>query len=151
MSLKKINFRELYIRSSLFERRALKKFLISIFDKELHGVETINIIFCTDVYLHSLNKRFLNHDYYTDTLSFLLSTPLTPIVGDIYISVDRVSENAKNLNILYKTELLRVIIHSCLHLCGYTDKPKKAFNKMYRVQEMYLKEWFVSRETSIGG
>ena len=150
MPLKKIFFREIDVRPFLLKRRALKKFIISIFAKELYEVDTINIIFCTDEYLLSLNKTFLNHDYYTDTLIFLLSTHSKPITGEIYISIDRVRANAKSLNILYKTELLRVIIHSCLHLCGYTDKPKQAFYKMCQVQERYLKEWLVSRETSIG-
>ena len=94
---------------------------------------------------------FLKHNYYTDTLTFLFSNPNDPIVGEIYLSVDRIKANAKTIKIPYQRELVRVIIHSCLHLCGYEDKPKKSFQIMDRIQEEYVKRWNVSRETQIGG
>lgn len=151
MPLKKINFRETQIKSLLINRRVLKTFLISLFERESYKIDVVDIIFCTDEFLLYLNKTFLNHDYYTDTLSFLLSSSHEPIRGEIYISIDRVKDNANLLNIPYKTELLRVIMHSCLHLCGYSDTSNKGSNKMQDLQERYLNEWFVSRETSIGG
>src|SRR5665647_1303851 len=130
-----IFFHEINIRSALLHRKDLKKFLISIFKKEGVEIKEIDIIFCTDEYLLSLNIGFLNHNYYTDTLSFILSNPEDPVIGDIYISIDRIRSNARDFKISYQNELCRVIIHSCLHLCGYSDKPKKASIKMAALQE----------------
>ena len=143
----KIYFHESNVRSSLLHRKDLKKFLLAVFKKERTRVERIDLIFCNDKYLFSLNKSFLNHDYKTDTLSFLLSDDKLPIIGDIYISIQRIRANSRDLNIAYKNELLRVIIHSCLHLCGYEDTPPASAVKMEIRQEHYLKQWLVSRET----
>lgn len=151
MSLNIIRFHEINIKSRLRQRRGLKKFLLTIFKKESILIKSVDVIFCTDEYLLSINKEFLNHDYYTDTLSFILSNSGNPIVGDIYISIDRIIANAKSLNFSYQNELYRVIIHSCLHLCGYLDNPKYAAVKMEILQEKYLKMYIVSRETQIGG
>jgi len=104
-------------------------------------VKRVDIIFCTDNYLLSLNKEFLKHNYFTDTMSFLLSNLNDPIIGELYLSIDRIRANAKDLKIFYQNELLRVIIHSCLHLCGYLDSPKSRAIKMESIQEEYLKEW----------
>ena len=117
------------------------------YKKEKKSVERVDVIFCNDEFLLSLNKRFLDHHYNTDTLSFLLSVIKQPISGELYLSIDRIRDNAKSLNIPYQTELLRVIIHSCLHLCGYDDKSRSARIKMEKLQESYLTLWFVSRET----
>lgn len=143
----KIYFHDSNVRSSLLHRKDLKKFLLAVFKQERRKVERIDIIFCNDKYLFSLNKSFLNHAYNTDTLSFLLSDDKLPIVGDIYISIQRIKVNAKDLNIKYKNELLRVIFHSCLHFCGFEDTPRAYAVKMETRQEHYLKEWIVSRET----
>ncbi|MDB5198507.1 MAG: metalloprotease ybeY [Chitinophagaceae bacterium] len=122
-----------------------------MFKKEKKEVDRIDIIFCTDKYLLHLNKKYLNHNYYTDTLTFLLSSSNKSITGEIYISIERIRANAKSLKILPRLELIRVIIHSCLHLCGYLDKPQREFLKMEKIQEAYLQQWGVSRETQIGG
>ena len=143
----KIYFHESNVRSSLLHRKDLKKFLLAVFKQERRRVERIDVIFCNDKYLFSLNKSFLNHAYKTDTLSFLLSDDKLPIIGDIYISIQRITANSRDLNIAYKNELLRVIIHSCLHLCGYEDTPRTCAVKMETRQEYYLKQWIVSRET----
>ncbi len=143
----KIYFHELNIKSSLLHRNDLKKFLLVAFKKERKQVERVDIIFCTDKYLFSLNKSFLNHAYNTDTLSFLLSDNRRPIIGELYLSIERIKDNAKDRDILYQNELLRVIIHSCLHLCGYEDGPRSSAIKMETRQEGYLEQWIVSRET----
>ena len=121
--------------------------LLSIFKKEGISIERVDIICCTDDYLLSLNVDFLNHDYYTDTLSFILSETKQPVIGEVYISIDRIRSNARNLNISYQTELCRVILHGCLHLCGYLDKPKRAKIEMEKLQEMYLELFNVARQT----
>ena len=147
MPLDKIYFHELNIKSSLLHRSDLKTFLLAVFKKEKKRVERVDIIFCRDEYLLSLNKSFLNHNYNTDTLSFLLSEARQSINGELYLSIDRIRINAKDLNIPYQNELHRVIIHSCLHLCGYEDRPKTSALKMEERQEKYLNQWIVSRET----
>ena len=81
----------------------------------------INFIFTGDKRLLQINKQFLDHDYFTDIITFDYGTPAT-VSGDIYISVETVASNAASLNISYAEELNRVIIHGILHLCGFKDK-----------------------------
>jgi rRNA maturation RNase YbeY len=145
--LKKIHFHEINIKSSLLLKSKLAEYLLSVFEKERVKINRIDIIFCSDDYLLSLNSKFLNHDYYTDTLSFTLSDADKPVKGEIYISINRVVSNAKTFKNSYQTELLRVIIHGCLHLCGYLDKPKSAAIIMKNKQEKFLANFIVSRET----
>lgn len=142
-----IYFHEINIRSGLLNKRAFKIFLDGLFSKEKKKLTRVDIIFCSNRYLRTMNKKYLGHDYNTDTISFLLSDTEQPIQGELYISIDQVSLNAKLLDIPFQIELSRVLIHSCLHLCGYLDKPEKASKKMTQVQELYLKGWLVSRET----
>lgn len=151
MKHNKIFFHDIGVSASLLRRKDLKDFLLTLFNKEGARLKRVDIIFCTDENLLSLNAEFLNHHYYTDTMSFILSNPEEPIIGEIYISIDRIRSNAKHYKKLYQNELCRVILHGCLHLCGYTDKPKKAADKMEALQEKYLKLFDVSRETQIGG
>ena len=80
----------------------------------------ISIIFCSDDYLLSVNKEYLDHDYYTDIITFDYSTD-SEVSGDLFISIDRVKENALTYNVLFLTELYRVLVHGVLHLCGYCD------------------------------
>ncbi|WP_339753624.1 rRNA maturation RNase YbeY [uncultured Winogradskyella sp.] len=89
--------------------------------EENHKEGEINYIFCSDDYLHKLNVDFLDHDTLTDIISFDYSVG-KELHGDIYISVDRVKENAKDFNIEFEDEIARVIIHGVLHYCGYKDK-----------------------------
>ncbi len=147
LTLANIFFNDLHIKSSLSQKRKLKTFLINIFKEENNSLERINIIFCSDVYLLGLNKKFLNHNFYTDTLSFVLSKANEPLLGEVYISIERIEANSKNFREAYQNELVRVIIHGCLHLCGYADKPKKAAMLMFYRQEECLANWLVSRET----
>ncbi len=80
----------------------------------------ISYIFCSDDYLHKLNVEYLNHDTLTDILTFPYSR--SPLEGDIFISIDRVRDNANDLNVSFENELHRVLIHGVLHLCGYLDE-----------------------------
>jgi probable rRNA maturation factor len=81
----------------------------------------VNYIFCDDDYLLEINKQYLNHDYFTDIISFDY-TEGSLISGDIFISIDRVNENANDFKVSFEDELKRVIIHGILHYCGYKDK-----------------------------
>ena len=139
--MSKISFYDLGISSKLIAKRKLIKFLHQIFKEENTSVEKADIIFCTDKYLLSLNRNFLAHNFYTDTLTFPLSNKHKPVIGEIYISVDRVRYNSKVFGHPFQNELVRVIIHSVLHLCGYQDKPLEKSKKMILKQEEYLKRW----------
>ena len=97
---------------------------ISTIIKSEHFKEgEINYIFCDDDYLHKLNVEFLNHDTLTDIISFDYTVG-KELHGDVYISIDRVRDNAIEFNIPFENELQRVIIHGVLHYCGYKDKTK---------------------------
>lgn len=119
----------------------VKKWLTKLSTAEKKNVGAINFIFCSDKFLITLNKQFLNHHFYTDIISFDYSDD--PIIsGDIFISLDRVKDNAKNLNVPYKTEILRVIAHGVLHLCGYKDKSNSE-KKTMRFKENYYLDKFI--------
>lgn len=126
------------VKPNLRERIKLKKFIEFIFKKEKKGLKSINYIFCTDNRLLQINRDYLKHDYYTDIISFDLSENSTLIQGEIYISINRVRDNASQLLIPFKTELLRVIFHGALHLCGYKDKSKKEKIKMRGMEDRYM-------------
>lgn len=127
---------------SLPKRSVLKAFIIAVFKKEKQPLHSVSIIFCNDPYLLSLNRQFLNHDFYTDILSFPLSPKGDPLTGEIYISVDRIRENAKTLEIPVTKELHRVIFHGILHFCGYKDKSQKEIKEMRAKEELLLKAYF---------
>jgi len=94
----------------------------------------LNYIFCNDTYLLHMNKEYLNHDTLTDIITFDLSDNKNELQGEIYISVERVKENAEKFGVSYNDELHRVIFHGALHLCGFKDKKKEDIAEM-RVQE----------------
>ncbi len=103
-------------------------------------VGTINIIFGSDDYVLEMNRKFLNHDYYTDILTFDYSE--NPYIsGDLFISIDRVAENAKEFNVEFVSELNRVIIHGILHLVGLNDKDKNDQIEMTLKEDKYLILW----------
>ena len=105
---------------------------------EEHSLEEINYIFCDDDYLHKLNVEFLNHDTLTDIISFDYSVGKI-IQGDVFISVERVKENASDFEVPFLEELHRVIIHGVLHYCGYKDKTPKDSLLMREKENFYLK------------
>lgn len=126
---------------NLSSRERLKTFIATIFIKEKKAIESLSIVFCDDHYLLELNQEFLKHDYYTDILSFRLSKTSKPLVAEIYISIDRVRDNAKNLNSSFKSELHRVIFHGVLHFCGYKDKSATDILKMRSMEDKCLKRY----------
>ena len=129
-----ISFNKADKNISLGNRVALKLFLEKQMKKEGIRIECLQYVFCSDKYLLEINKQFLNHDYYTDIISFDLSEVKGELIGDIYISVDRVKENAKLVKTTQTNELVRVIFHGALHFCGYKDK-KPADTKLMRSME----------------
>jgi probable rRNA maturation factor len=127
---------------TLTKRKELKLFIEKTFKEERKKLISLVIIFCTDEYLLNINKRFLQHDYYTDIVTFNLSDKPNIIEGEIYISVDRIRENAKNHQVSLREELHRVIFHGVLHLCGYRDKLPKEKKQMTLAEDHSLKAYF---------
>jgi probable rRNA maturation factor len=127
---------------SLTQRQALKSFIRFIFRRENRPLESIAIVFCDDPFLLTLNREFLHHDYYTDILSFPLSPRGKPLIAEIYISCDRVRDNAKNLDTSFREELHRVIFHGVLHFCGYGDKSQAEIRQMRGLEDKYLALYF---------
>lgn len=127
----------------LSNRTKLKAFIIDIFRKEKQPLDSLDFIFCSDQYLLKINQDFLKHDYYTDIITFELSPFDQPTTGEIYISFDRVKENATTLNQSFSNELHRVIFHGVLHLCGYKDKSKAAKAEMTRKEDYYLRKYLI--------
>jgi probable rRNA maturation factor len=116
-----------------------KAWLKNVIKNENHKVGNINYVFCTDNYLLTLNQKYLNHDTFTDIITFDYSEK-NIISGDIYISIDRIKENANNLKISFEKELNRVMVHGALHLMGYKDKKRADKDLMTTKEDFYLKE-----------
>jgi probable rRNA maturation factor len=140
-----IQFFHLQSNRSFKNRTEVKKFLVKLAQKEKAKIQELRIIFCSDKYLLDINRSFLKHDYYTDIITFQLSLPSEPIVGEIYISLDRVAENARTYSTSFTRELHRVIFHGLLHLCGYKDKLKSDQQEMRDLEERYLNLYFSSK------
>ena len=118
---------------------AISLWLSSIILKEDHSEGEISIVFCNDDYLHKLNLEFLNHDTLTDVISFDYSIG-KQVHGEIFISVDRVKENATEFNQTFQTELSRVMAHGILHFCGYKDKTDSESYLMRTKEAFYLQQ-----------
>jgi probable rRNA maturation factor len=134
----KLVFQGADVNHHLSGKKVLKQLLVDLFQQEDRSLETLSVVFCSDEYLLDMNRRFLQHDYYTDILTFDLSEGGGNVIGELYISIDRVRENARGLGVSAKEELQRVIIHGALHLCGYKDKLKKQQLLMRQKEERYL-------------
>ncbi len=115
----------------------IKNWITKVVSQYKKDVEEIQIIFCTDEALLKLNREHLQHDYYTDVITFEYMKE--PIMGDIYISLERVRENAKEFGVSEVNELFRVIIHGILHILGFSDKSKRALEKMRKAEDDALK------------
>jgi probable rRNA maturation factor len=124
---------------SLGKRADLKGFIHTLFKMEKRNLQSLNIIFCSDEYLLQINRNYLSHNYYTDIITFYYSERGQPIEAELYISADRVTENAQKLDVSKKEELHRVVFHGCLHLCGYGDKSSQQIKKMREREGYYLR------------
>ena len=138
----KVHFHFLKGVSSLSDRTRLKSFIASLFKKEKRALGEISYIFCSDDYLLAINRQHLQHDYYTDIITFSLSDPGQPIQAEVYISIDRIKDNARQFNTPIKEELHRVIFHGALHLCGYRDKKTEDQKLMRKMEDKYLRSYF---------
>jgi probable rRNA maturation factor len=118
----KITFFNEDVSFKLSSPNKVRRWIKEVIQLEKQTLSEISYIFCSDDYLHNMNVQYLNHDTLTDIITFDNSEEEDQIEGDIFISVDRVKENATQLNLPFDTELHRVMIHGILHLCGYKDK-----------------------------
>jgi probable rRNA maturation factor len=128
---------------NLTHRSLLKDCIGTLFKRERTQLDELNYIFCSDAYLLDINQNYLQHDDYTDIITFDLSDEPGRVKGEIYISIDRVKENARTFSVPLHQELRRVIFHGALHLCGYKDKSNKDIQAMRTAENKYL-SYFLS-------
>ncbi len=134
----KVNFFTEDIAYTLKGKKAIKKWIGDAILLEGYLLNELNFILCSDDYLLQVNQDFLKHDYYTDVITFDNSETPNSILGDIFISLDRVKENAKLNGVGIIDELCRIMIHGTLHLLGYNDKTKKTKIEMTKKEDFYL-------------
>lgn len=138
---KQINFFKEGVSFRLQKAELIRKWLRTAAKKEESVINNINFIFCTDNYLRNINKQYLQHDYNTDVITFDNSEgehSIKSISGDIFISIDRIRDNAKEYDTKFNDELHRVMIHGVLHLLGYDDKTEKLKRKMMVMEDYFL-------------
>ena len=133
-----INFFTEEVTFSLPNKIKRKAWLNNLANSEGFKIAELSYIFCTDEYLHKMNLDYLNHDNYTDIITFDNSEAEEIIEGDIFISIERVRENAKQLNLTEEIELSRVICHGLFHLMGYKDKTKTQKAEMRKKEELAI-------------
>jgi rRNA maturation RNase YbeY len=130
---------------SFVSKKDLKNAVKHLVLNEGKQLKDLSLVFTDDDYLLEVNKQYLNHDYFTDVITFDYSD-FPEVSGDVMISLDRVKDNALSMNLAYELEFYRVVFHGMLHLCGYKDKNKEDVVVMREKEDFYI-QWFVSRET----
>jgi probable rRNA maturation factor len=140
-----IQFFEEDISFKLKNKTPVRQWIKDTIQAEGFKLNELTYIFCSDNYLLQINQQYLDHDTYTDIVTFDNSDEEGIITGDIFISIDRIRENAANFKVTEATELHRVIIHGALHLLGYKDKNAADKKKMTQKEDFYLnKRGFIS-------
>ncbi len=136
-----INFHNQDLKFTVKNKTLLKQWIVNTIEKKKHKTGELNFIFCSDNYLLEINKHYLNHNTLTDIITFDYSqeSASKAISGDIFISIERVKENATTFSKSFEEELHRVIIHGVLHLLGYKDKTKLAKAEMTKQENASLK------------
>lgn len=125
------------IKLPLKNKSAYRQWILDTAQVEQKSIDFINYIFCSDEYLKDINVKYLNHDYYTDIITFPYRED-DVIQSDIYISVDRVAENAKDYDVPFEDELRRVMIHGLLHLMGYDDHEESDIAVIRAKEDYYI-------------
>lgn len=126
------------VKYTLKNKTVIRNWIRDTIIAEGYKLEELNFILCSDEYLLVINKQYLDHDTYTDVITFDNSEELKTIVGDIFISIERIQENAKQFKSTVQQELCRVMVHGTLHLLGYKDKGKAAKTLMTQKEDQYL-------------
>jgi rRNA maturation RNase YbeY len=130
---------------SFVSKKDLKEAVKNLALNEGKVLKDLSLVFTDDDYLLEVNKQYLNHDYFTDVITFDYSS-FPEVSGDVMISLDRVKDNAQSLNQSFELEFYRVVFHGVLHLCGYKDKTEADEKEMRAKEDFYINR-FVSRET----
>jgi probable rRNA maturation factor len=133
-----VNFFQEEVSFTLKDKLKLKKWIKETIESEGYQLKELNYIFCSDEYLLQINQQYLDHDTFTDIITFDNSEEEGKIIGDIFISIERIRENAKTFNVTEARELQRVIIHGTLHLVGYPDKRPADKKVMTEKEDFYL-------------
>ncbi|WP_337040956.1 rRNA maturation RNase YbeY [Emticicia sp. 17c] len=133
-----INFHNEDVAFKLQQKQKIKNWLKQVIEQEGYVLSELNYIFCSDDYLLQVNIEYLDHDYLTDIITFDNSEEDKLIEGDIFISIDRVKDNAKQFEVSTDYELKRVLVHGVLHLCGYLDKTEQEEQLMRSKENFYL-------------
>lgn len=123
------------------ERKKVKLWLGAVAAKRGYSIKSLTYVFCSDEYLLKMNKDYLQHDYYTDIITFPLDEIHNVVNGEGYISVDRVRENGKENGVTFASELKRVMVHGLLHLMGENDKSSEEEAKMRLAENEALNQW----------
>jgi rRNA maturation RNase YbeY len=136
-----ISFHNEDVTFRLKEKAKLKSWIESVLKKHKRKAGEISYVFCSDGFLLDMNQKYLDHDTYTDIITFDYSKgePGGPVSGEIFISIDRVRENADAFGKTFENELHRVMIHGVLHILGFGDKTKKAKEEMRKQEDLCLK------------
>lgn len=134
----RISFFEEDIQYNLKDKIKVKQWIKDTIAAEGYQLDELTYIFCSDAYLLQINRQYLDHDTYTDIITFDNSSEKGIITGDIFISIDRIRENAAKFNQSVTDELHRVIIHGALHLLGYKDKTAIDSKNMTQMEDKYL-------------
>lgn len=138
----KINFFFEDLKRFNINTNMISGYLQEIITLEGYIYSDLSLIFCSDNYLLEMNKKYLNHDYFTDIITFNYNIDKT-ISGDLFISIDRVKENASEVKQTFDNELYRVIFHGVLHLIGYDDKDEISVKEMKEKENYYLQKFEV--------
>ncbi|NCD69384.1 rRNA maturation RNase YbeY [Mucilaginibacter agri] len=133
-----INFFQEDVSFKLTDKLKLKKWITEAIMAEGYKLQELNYIFCSDQYLLQMNQQYLDHDTLTDIITFDNSETPGKIVGDIFISIERIWENAEKFKVSKMRELQRVVIHGALHLVGYADKKPADKKLMTEKEDFYL-------------
>lgn len=128
-------FEDAYFEFS--DSKKVENWIIKTIEAEKCFTGNVTYIFCSDNYLLDVNRKYLNHDYFTDVITFDY-VKNSKISGDIFISIDRITENAKIFNVSRENELLRVMIHGVLHLIGYDDQTDEQEEEIHKKEDFYL-------------
>ena len=140
--MQKISFYYLDRNPGIKNRTRLKEFIAQLFSNERKNLGNLSYIFCSDKHLLKINQDFLHHNFYTDVITFDLGSAGSPVEGEIYISIDRIKDNARTMKLSFAEELHRVMFHGALHLCGYKDKSKRDELLMRQTEDKYLNLYF---------
>ncbi len=136
--MKQINFFCEDVKLTIKNKTQIKNWIFQVIKQYNCRPQTINYIFCSDDYLREVNKQYLDHDYYTDIITFDQAETEGDVAGDLYISIDRIQDNANELAVSFEQELHRVLIHGVLHLIGYDDLTDEGETEMRQLEDQAL-------------